>query len=162
MKRHQSDVGSWMTAPALSIHPKASLFEAYNIMFENDVRRLPVVDRDGSLLGIITMSDVQQASPIAPADDGDTTGRLLISSQSVGEIMTPDPVTVAADDTVQEAAERMLEYEISGLPVVEGERVIGIITESDIFRLVVDSWTQLNSEPVTTHLVANHPANQSL
>lgn len=147
MKRHLSDVGSWMTAPALTIHPHASLFEAYNLMYENDVRRLPVVDRDGTLVGILTMSDVQQAAPIAPGDDGDTSHRFLVSSQSVEELMTPDPVTVSADDTVQEAAERMLEYEISGLPVTEGEKVVGIITESDIFRLVVESWGRVSEEP---------------
>lgn len=156
MKRHLSDVGSWMTAPALTIRPKASLFEAYNLMFENDVRRLPVVDRDGSLIGILTMSDVQQASPISAGDDvdNDTARRLLVAVQTVAEVMTPDPVTVAIDDTVREAAERMLEYEVSGLPVVEGDRVIGIITESDIFRLVVESWAQLSNDPVVT---THHP-----
>lgn len=149
MKRHLSDVGSWMTAPPVTIHPQASLFEAYNTMYENDVRRLPVVERDGTLLGILTMSDVQQAAPIAPGDDGDTARRFLVSSQTVEELMTPDPVTVNADDTVQDAAERMLEYEISGLPVIQGDKVIGIITESDIFRLVVESWSQIKNDPVS-------------
>lgn len=154
MKRHLSDVGSWMTSPALTIRPQTSLFEAYNLMYENDVRRLPVVDRDGTLVGILTMSDVQQASPIVPGDDDDTARRLLVSVQTVEEIMTPDPVTVTIDDTVRDAAERMLEYEVSGLPVIEGDRVIGIITESDIFRLVVESWADINNEAATTH---HHP-----
>lgn len=151
MKRHLSEVASWMTAPALTIHPNATLFEAYTLMFENDVRRLPVVDHNGMLLGIITMSDIQQAAPISPDGDGDTTGRLLVSSQLVKQVMSPDPVTITSDETVQEAAERMLEYEISGLPVIEGEQVIGIITESDVFRLVVESWLEEKPGRLTTH-----------
>ena len=55
--------------------------------------------------------------------------------------MSPDPVTVAPSDTIQEAAEQMLENQVSGLPVVEDGRVVGIVTESDIFRLVVTSWS---------------------
>ena len=69
MKHHLSDVGSWMTSPALTIRPEATLFEAYNTMYENDVRRLPVVDSDGTLIGIVTLSDIQQASPIIVACD---------------------------------------------------------------------------------------------
>ena len=55
-------------------------------------------------------------------------------------MITHDPVTVESDETIQDAAERMLEYQVSGLPVVEGRTPVGIITESDIFRLVVESW----------------------
>jgi len=150
MKHHLSDVGSWMTSPALTIRPEATLFEAYNTMYENDVRRLPVVDSDGTLIGIVTLSDIQQASPIIIGDDDDTPRRLMASEQTVEEIMTPDPVTVLIDDTVRDAAERMLEYEVSGLPVIKEDRVIGIITESDIFRLVVESWVTINHETVMT------------
>ena len=150
MKHHLSDVGSWMTSPALTIRPEATLFEAYNTMYENDVRRLPVVDSDGTLIGIVTLSDIQQASPIIIGDDDDTLRHLMASEQTVEEIMTPDPVTVVIVDTVRDAAERMLEYEVSGLPVIKEDRVIDIITESDIFRLVVESWVTINHETVMT------------
>ncbi|MCB0043656.1 MAG: CBS domain-containing protein, partial [Caldilinea sp.] len=73
-------------------------------------------------------------------DDRET--RLLAATRKVGEIMTWDPVTVDPEDTIQDAAERMLEYQVSGLPVVDGTRLVGIITESDIFRLVVESWSE--------------------
>ncbi len=153
MKQHLSEVGTWMSSPPMVIHPKASLFEAYNRMFENDLRRLPVVDTDNNLIGIVTMSDVQRSAPLMTSQESDEVSRMIIATQTVEDIMTPDPVTIAADDTVQEASERMLEYEVSGLPVVEGEKLVGIITESDIFRLVVESWTE------NSHLrhFENHP-----
>ena len=56
--------------------------------------------------------------------------------------MTYSPVTISPSATIQEAAERMLEYQVSGLPVVRGNQLVGILTESDIFRLVVESWAE--------------------
>jgi acetoin utilization protein AcuB len=144
MKRHQSDVSTWMTTPVITIRAYESLFNAYNLMFENDVRRLPVVDSQDHLVGMLTMSDILQTVPFAPSDEeeGDQPSRLLIKLQTVADIMSCDPITITAEESVQEAAERMLEYKVSGLPVIEGESVVGIITESDIFRLVVESWTK--------------------
>lgn len=56
--------------------------------------------------------------------------------------MTSDPITVAPEDTIQGVAELMLENQVSGLPVVQNDRVIGIVTESDIFKLIVASWSE--------------------
>jgi acetoin utilization protein AcuB len=56
--------------------------------------------------------------------------------------MTPDPITVTPEETIQEVAEEMLENQVSALPVVQNERVVGIITESDIFKFIVSSWAQ--------------------
>ena len=62
---------------------------------------------------------------------------------TIKEVMTPDPVTVAEDATVGEAAQKMLENKISGLPVLDpaGVNLVGIITESDIFRIVAQEWS---------------------
>ena len=154
MNRHQSDVSTWMTTPVITIRSDDSLFNAYNLMFENDVRRLPVVDSQDYLVGMLTMSDILQTVPFAPNDEEEAEpSRLLIKLQTVEDIMSCDPVTITAEESVQEAAERMLEYKVSGLPVIEGEKVIGIITESDIFRLVVESWTK-NGMKTMGHRVA--------
>ena len=56
--------------------------------------------------------------------------------------MVADPVTVAPEDTIQDVAEQMLENQVSALPVVQNDRVIGIITESDIFKFIVASWSE--------------------
>jgi acetoin utilization protein AcuB len=143
MRRHKSHVQDFMTADPVTIGPGATLHEAYTVMFDEEVRRLPVV-ADNELVGILTLSDILQAMP-PPIDDADMETRLEVTGRTVADIMSYDPITVNPEDTVQEAAERMLEYQVSGLPVVQDGEVVGIITESDIFRIIVDAWT---AEPV--------------
>lgn len=132
MKRHRSRVSDWMTTEPFTIGPGAAVGDAYDLMVLRGVRRLPVVDAEGDLLGIITLSDILQ-------------GATPPETRIVGATMSADPVTVMPGDTIQEAAERMLEFAISGLPVVEGEHLVGIITESDIFRLIVETWAAVEA-----------------
>ena len=145
MKRHLTEVRDWMTDDPMTITPQLSLFEAYTQMVENDIRRLPVVDRRASLLGIITLSDIVKTASFT-RDSSKMESDLMANTQNVAAIMTDAPITVAPDDTIQDAAELMLENQVSGLPVVDGPRVVGIITESDIFRLVVESWASIEVE----------------
>ena len=142
MNRHESEIRNWMTAPALTVQSQTSLLDAYNYMTENDVRRLPVADKNGFLVGILTMSDILRTVPSFFQNE-DLATDLLLQDQKVSQVMTTDPLTIGPEDTVQDAAEVMLEYQVSGLPVVVDGRIVGIITESDIFRLVVKSWTEL-------------------
>jgi acetoin utilization protein AcuB len=138
-KRHQSEVQDWMTENPAVVSPDATLAAAYDLMLEREVRRLPVVDHD--LVGIITLGDIIRHAPVA-VEDADTETRLLLTAKCVRDVATYDPITINPSATIQEAAERMLEYQVSGLPVVRNGKVIGIITESDIFRLVVESWAE--------------------
>lgn len=142
MNRRESEVRNWMTAPALVVTQETSLLEAYNFMTEHDIRRVPVVDRRHGLVGILTLSDVQRTVPLF-FQNTDLSTDLLLNDQRVNQVMTTDPITISPDNTVQDAAELMLDYQVSGLPVIEDGRIIGIITESDIFRLVVRSWNEL-------------------
>lgn len=129
-----------MSSDPIVVSPRATLAEAYELMQENEIRRLLVVER-GELSGIVTMSDIER-SVASWLDDSDTKRRVLMTERRVADVMTYDPVTVDPEDLIQDAAERMLEYKVSGLPVITGNRPVGIITESDIFRLVVESWTE--------------------
>jgi len=136
-------VSDWMYDDPVTIGPDATLIEAYETMQTHDVRRLPVVDDDGELLGIITESDIQRAQPYSRLLESDS--RAIEDDPHLGTIpvrrmMAADPEFVAPDDSIQTAAERMVEFEISGLRVVDGDHVVGIITESDIFQLVVRGW----------------------
>ena len=142
MNRHEAEVRQWMTAPPVVVTAQTSLLDAYQYMNENDIRRLPVVTRDNMLVGILTMSDIQRTIPLF-FQGTDLATDLLLNDQKVQQVMTQDPITIDPDDTIRDAAELMLEYQISGLPVVENGRVVGVITESDIFRLVVKSWGEL-------------------
>ena len=145
MNRHESEVRHWMTAPAVTVQAQTSLLDAYNYMTENDIRRLPVTDKDGFLVGILTMSDILRTVPSFFQNE-DLATDLLLQDQKVNQVMTADPISIEPDDTVQDAAEAMLEYQVSGLPVISEGRVVGVITESDIFRLVVKSWGELVTE----------------
>ncbi len=138
-KRHLTEVQDWMNENAIVVSPDASLADAYSLMVENEVRRLPVVDRE--LIGIITYSDILRHVPVS-AEEVDEATRVLLTQCTVREVMTYSPMTINPSATIQEAAERMLEYQVSGLPVVRNGKVVGMITESDIFRLVVESWAE--------------------
>jgi acetoin utilization protein AcuB len=137
MKRLKSQVQDYMTADPVVVAPSTTLVEAYNIMFDSEVRRLPVVV-DNELVGIVTLSDILLATP-GYFEEDDLETRLELAARTVREVMSYDPITVEPEDSVQEAAERMLEYQISGLPVVQDGHVVGIITESDVFRLLVEA-----------------------
>lgn len=131
-------VREWMTRDPIFIEAKTPLPEAHQIMKQRRIRRLPVVDKAGHLVGIVTRGDVREASPSNATSLSIYEIHYLLSQLSVDEIMTRHPKTVSPDTTIKEAARLMLDNKISGLPVVEGNRLVGIITESDIFRGLID------------------------
>lgn len=92
------------------------------------------------LIGIITIGDVREAEPSDATSLNMWEINYLLRNLSVEQIMTRDVITVEADVTVRDAASLMMEYKISGLPVMEAGKLVGIITESDIFRMIVETW----------------------
>ena len=140
MKHRRLQVRDLMTRDPIVVEGEMSLYDAYALMFENEIRRLPVVNR-GRIVGIITLSDIQRALPTAVGAWETATG-LQVTTLTVADVMSPDPITVAPEDTIQQAAAQMLENQVSGLPVVQDDRAVGIVTESDIFRLVVSAWAE--------------------
>lgn len=145
MRHHKSQVQDFMTENPIIIAPDTALIDAYSLMADNDIRRLPVVEED-ELIGIVTMSDILRSIPNILAEEEDEETRLTLVARTVREVMAADPITIAPEETIQDAADLMLEYQVSGLPVVQDAKVIGIITESDIFRLVVESWSAEQAE----------------
>ncbi|MFN2126146.1 MAG: CBS domain-containing protein [Candidatus Promineifilaceae bacterium] len=137
-------VREWMTPDPITVGLNTSLPEIHQIMVSEEIRRLPVVDENGRLIGIVTLGDVRGAQPSPATSLSIWEMNYLLSSLDVQKIMTPDPITVTPDQTVGEAARIMLENRISGLPVIEtGGRLVGIITESDIFSMVVlHEWSE--------------------
>ncbi|MBI5033122.1 MAG: CBS domain-containing protein [Chloroflexi bacterium] len=125
-----------MTPDPITIGPDTTLPEADRLMKECGIRRLPVVE-NGRLVGIITLGDVREASPSNATSLSIYELNYLISRLTVGTMMTQDPITITPDTSIEAAARLMLEHKIGGLPVVDGTRVVGIITESDIFRLLI-------------------------
>ncbi len=134
VRRHL--VKDWMTPDPVTIAPSTTLPEANRLMKECNIRRLPVVE-NGRLVGIVTLGDIREASPSAATALSIYELNYLLSRLTVGQIMTRDPIIITPDTSIEAAARLMLEHKIGGLPVVDGTRVVGIITESDIFRLLV-------------------------
>jgi CBS domain-containing protein len=136
----QDLVKHWMTRDVIAVAPNTSLHEAHRLMTEKRIRRLPVVDH-GKLVGIVTLGDVRSAEPSAASTLSVWEMNNLLAKLSVAEIMTREPTTISQEATISTVAEIMLEKKFSGLPVVDDAgKLVGIITESDIFRLVVREW----------------------
>ena len=129
-------VRDWMTRNPVTITEDTSLTEASCLMKDNNIRCLPVVEH-GKVVGIVTWGDIREAS----ASDATSLtvfelGYLLRELQ-VDRFMTRHPITVTPTTTIIHAAQLMLQHKIGGLPVVENGRLVGILTESDIFRMLV-------------------------
>ena len=116
-----------MSRPAVTIRQDADFQKALALMQEKKLRRLPVVDDDGQLVGIVVERDLLVAAM-----------RYLHSRVEVGDVMTRNVVAVGPDTDLNDVARTMLERKIGGLPVVEHGRLVGIITESDIFKRFVE------------------------
>ena len=134
----QERVKDWMSSDVVTVERETNLPEVHQIMVSANIRRLPVVDDSGKLLGIITLGDMRAAQPSPATSLGIWERNYLLSNLTAERIMTSDPVTISPEQTIGEAAQMMLDKRVSGLPVIDDDGAIcGIITESDIFRMVV-------------------------
>jgi acetoin utilization protein AcuB len=127
-----------MSHPVLTISPEASMQEALDLMSQEHVRRLPVVDKRGQLVGIVTNADLDKASPSQATTLSVWEIRGLVSRVKVEKIMTRDVITVADDTPIEEAARIMADCQISGLPVIRDGKMVGLITETDVFKLFLE------------------------
>jgi acetoin utilization protein AcuB len=125
-----------MTPNPIVIDPDVSLLEALHLMKVNNIRRLPVVAH-GKLVGIVTEKDLRESPSIKASSLSIYELNYLLAKTPVKEVMTKDPITVTPDTTIEEAAIIMRDNQISGLPVVEDSKVVGIITETDLFDMLV-------------------------
>lgn len=126
----------WMSTPALVVPPTTTLATAQRLMEERHVRRLPVV-QDGRLEGIVSWGDLRAAWPSTATTLSIYEWRALLEQATVSECMTRHPITVGPETNLHEATQIMLEHKIGGLPVVAEGRVVGMITESDLMRLLI-------------------------
>ncbi|HHY18548.1 MAG TPA: CBS domain-containing protein [Firmicutes bacterium] len=126
-----------MSSVPITISPNAGILEAANLMKEKNIRRLPVVKGD-KLVGIITEMDILKVQPSQATTLSVFEVNYLLSKTRVADVMAKNPFTVAADATLEEAALIMRENEVGGLPVLDGSKLVGVITESNIFDAFID------------------------
>ena len=135
-------VKDWMSREVVTAVPNMGLLEADALLKEHQIRRLPIVE-NGRLVGIVTYGDIREARPSDATSLSTWEMNYLLASLKLSSVMTKEPVAILPDSTIGEAADIMLKHRVSGLPVVDGEGVlVGIITESDIFRMVAHQWRQ--------------------
>ncbi len=130
-------VRMWMTRDVISVPPEMPILEARDVMKQNLVRRLPVL-KGGKLIGIVTQGDIQEAGPSDATSLSIWELNYLLARMTVAEIMTKDAVTVSPDTPIEEAALIMRRKKVGGLPVLEDGKLVGIITESDIFEALCE------------------------
>lgn len=131
-------VKDWMTPDVITVSGSCPLPEAYWLMIENKIRRLPVME-DDTLVGIVTLENLRRINPISVVGLDILHINEMLAKLPVRQLMTENPITISPTASLIEAARMMLRHKISALPVLEGNQLVGIITESDIFRAFVES-----------------------
>lgn len=128
-------VRQFMTESPITIRPDTDYLAAIAIMRAGKMRRLPVVDENGRLVGIVSASTLQNIQvQDAPRNRAFQANGVLVR---IGDVMIREVVTVSPDYPLEEAADLMIEHRIGFLPVVEGDQLVGTITDTDIFRVLV-------------------------
>ena len=135
-------VRDWMTEALITITPQTTLPEAQRIMFEHKIRRLPVMNA-GKLVGIVTLGDIREAKPSDATTLSIYELNYLMDKLTAKDFMTPNPIIINPDATIAEAARLMVEHKVGGLPVVDHDKLVGIITETDLCRLLMSQLEEV-------------------
>jgi len=135
-----------MTREVVAIAPELGVDAAAELMRSNSIRRLPVVNASGRLVGIVTIANALLA---LPPDLRDEKGFNKVEPPTVREVMADFVYTARPDEPLGAAARRMVNHKVGALPVVADHQVVGIVTESDVFRFVAEQYeaSQATDEP---------------
>ena len=131
-------VREYMTPNPVTITADVSVPQALRIMRDNKVRRLPVLDGKGKLVGIVSDKDLLHASPSPATSLAIWEINDLLAKLKVEKVMTREVVTVSEDLPLEEAASIMVDRRIGGLPVMREQSLAGIITETDLFKVLLE------------------------
>jgi acetoin utilization protein AcuB len=127
-----------MSKSPITITEDTPIHRALKFMRDEKVRRLPVLNDKGELVGIVSERDLLYASPSPATSLSIHEIHYLVSKITVGEVMTRDVITVSEYTPLEEAARIMADNKIGGLPVVRDGKLVGIITESDLFKIFIE------------------------
>ena len=150
-------VGERMSHPVITVSQNTTMQEAHKLMRDEKIRRLPVVDRRGKLVGIVSESDMLHASPSDATSLSVWEMNYVLSKVTVKDIMTRKVITTRTDTPLEDAARKMVDNKIGGLPVVRDDEVVGIITETDLFKIFLELLGARESGVRLTVLVSHVP-----
>jgi acetoin utilization protein AcuB len=143
-----------MTRHPITAAPSTPVAEALQTMRENNVRRLPVIDpKSDRMVGIVTEKQLLYASPSPVTSLSIHEIHYLMSKITVDEVMTTEVVTVAEDTAIEEAALLMVDNRVGALPVMRGQQLVGIITETDLFKTFIELFSARDAGVRLTLLV---------
>lgn len=126
-----------MTSPVVTVTPDMTVTNALDLMKTKNIRRTPVVEH-GEIVGIVSNTDLIEVTPVLQSYMKSWEQKYLEQEITVSQVMKTSVVTIEGDTPIEEAARIMSDNKIGGLPVVSGKNLIGIITETDLFRLFVE------------------------
>jgi acetoin utilization protein AcuB len=149
-------VGTRMKFPVITATPDMPINEALNLMKREHIRRTPVV-KDGKLVGIVSDKDLLNASPSPVTSLSVWEMNYLLSKVTVRDVMTKDVLTITEVTPIEVAARIMADNKIGGLPVVRSDQVVGIITETDIFKIFLELMGARQPGVRATALVTEKP-----
>jgi CBS domain-containing protein len=146
-----------MSRQVVTIGTSDSCLEAVARMHQARVRHLPVVNGEGLLVGIVTDRDLRHHlfSPQVYKDLGSISMDILLKAVPVAEIMSTDVITVTPEEELVDAARCMLEEKVGSLPVAEGGRVVGILTETDLLRQICRA--DAAASPACAEVIVSYP-----
>lgn len=127
-----------MTPNPITITPDTFFPDAMRIMGERRIRHLPVVDKKGKLVGIVTQTDLLHASPSPATALSVSEVNYLLANLRIRDVLSSPAITVSEDTPLEEAARMMVENKIGCLPVMDAGKLVGMITETDVFKSFVE------------------------
>lgn len=143
-----------MSSPVITVEPNLPIMDALELMKSKGIRRTPVM-KDGKLVGIISDKDLLNAAPSDATSLSVWELNYLLGKISVSEIMTKNVFTVTEDTPIEEAAYLMAAKKIGGLPVMSDGHLVGLITETDLFRIFLELMGAQQDGVRVTALVPN-------
>lgn len=132
-----------MSSPVICVDSLTTVTEAQALMKEHNIRRVPVID-DGKLVGILTQGDVRGALPSEVTTLNRAEQEYLVKQLKVDRVMSRDIIVATETMTLLDAARLLVQYKIGGLPVLADDKVVGMVTESDLFGVVVAMFDKLD------------------
>ena len=131
----EGTVSKIMATDVVALDRNASLGSAKDIMDQRRLRHFPVVE-NGNVVGVVSQRDLFRASLASMLGYEERTKKAFLDNLSIKGIMSDPPITVTADTGISEAARLMVEKKVGCLPVVDGKRLIGLVTETDFLKVL--------------------------
>ena len=150
-------VGSRMSKPVITVRPEMSIQDAMDMMRKENVSRFPVIDNKGNMVGIVSETDLIHASPSEATTLSIWEIHSLLSKITVDHVMSKKVITVTEETPLEEAARLMADKKIGGLPVMRGDDLVGIITETDLFKIFLELLGARESGVRLSALMRNLP-----